>query len=198
MAIKEDLTGMEFGRLKVLGIEKGEWVCKCVCGKTVKYNRSSLVKSEKKKYTVNSCGCFKRSKSINKIDRFIGNRFGKWILLKYAFKENTHVFVEVMCDCGCVKNVSFHSLKSGTSKGCYKCCNKLDVEGNRYGRMVIIERSGADVHGSSLYKCRCDCGNYKVVYLSSLRTGATKSCGCYRKECLSSRNKGLLVESVLL
>ena len=35
--------------------------------------------------------------------------------------------------------------------------------------------------------CRCDCGKEKTVEESHLKTGHTKSCGCYRKELPSSR-----------
>lgn len=33
-----------------------------------------------------------------------------------------------------------------------------------------------------VYKCRCDCGNTKDVLAVHLRSGHTKSCGCFRSE----------------
>ena len=33
-----------------------------------------------------------------------------------------------------------------------------------------------------MWKCKCDCGNEKIVRGSDLTTRKTSSCGCYRKE----------------
>lgn len=33
-----------------------------------------------------------------------------------------------------------------------------------------------------MYRCRCDCGNEKIVRGSHLLDGTTKSCGCYGRE----------------
>jgi len=51
--------------------------------------------------------------------------------------------------------------------------------GNRYGRLVVLERKGSNIKsGLAMWKCLCDCGNEITVRGSSLRCGATKSCGC--------------------
>ncbi len=47
----------------------------------------------------------------------------------------------------------------------------------RYGRLRIWERIGEDC------VVQCDCGSpRKVVAWSSIKSGATKSCGCFRRE----------------
>jgi len=47
----------------------------------------------------------------------------------------------------------------------------------RYGRLVVWEKIGEDC------VVQCDCGSpKKVVAWSSLKSGATKSCGCLRRE----------------
>lgn len=62
----------------------------------------------------------------------------------------------------------------------------MDLTGQRFGRLTVVEM--ADMHitpkGRNVYmwKCRCDCGNRTIVSTSSLRSGNTKSCGCYHKE----------------
>ena len=61
-----------------------------------------------------------------------------------------------------------------------------DIANQRFGRLIakeIVEfkRSGA------LWKCLCDCGNEKLVYGHSLRSGRTTSCGCYHKEQLNKK-----------
>lgn len=57
----------------------------------------------------------------------------------------------------------------------------------RFGRLEIIgtaPRKG----GQPYVLCRCDCGREKEIALSSLRTGSTTSCGCYRDEVSRARS----------
>ena len=62
----------------------------------------------------------------------------------------------------------------------------LDITGHRYGRLRVIEYRGIK-HGS-MWLCECDCGNRVVVQRSNLRSGTTKSCGCFRSEYISQKN----------
>lgn len=62
----------------------------------------------------------------------------------------------------------------------------IDIAGERFGRLTVIEiahRRGLNSGGTVVYwKCRCDCGEMKIVKSQSLRTGVTKSCGCLARE----------------
>jgi len=58
----------------------------------------------------------------------------------------------------------------------------IDLTGNRYGRWMVLERTGNDKRGRARWLCRCDCGNEKIVAGASLRSGASRSCGCLQKE----------------
>jgi hypothetical protein len=58
--------------------------------------------------------------------------------------------------------------------------------GDEYGELTVIEFVGA-VKGSGVYKCKCTCGNTKEFFLSNLRMGRTKSCGCRRDESVSKK-----------
>ena len=40
-----------------------------------------------------------------------------------------------------------------------------------------------------MWKCRCDCGNEKIVYGGHLETGHTKSCGCIRPPRINLQDK---------
>lgn len=60
---------------------------------------------------------------------------------------------------------------------------KHDMSGERYGRLVVIERVGTK-NGNATWKCLCDCGNEKVIAGKCLRSGDTKSCGCLQLENL--------------
>lgn len=66
---------------------------------------------------------------------------------------------------------------------------KLDLVGQRFGRLVVIEEAGLDKHRSVLYRCKCDCGIEVTVSSNSLRRGNTTSCGCYHKERVAERLK---------
>ena len=56
--------------------------------------------------------------------------------------------------------------------------NLVDLTGQRFGRLVVIQRADNDKYGKARWLCLCDCGNQKVILGGSLRKGSTKSCGC--------------------
>ena len=62
-----------------------------------------------------------------------------------------------------------------------------DRTGERYGRLLVLEYSGKDHRGKHLWRCRCDCGNEKIVVGDNLSSGKSNSCGCLRKEFLSKK-----------
>jgi hypothetical protein len=58
----------------------------------------------------------------------------------------------------------------------------VDLTGNRYGKLVVLERSEDAITKSGkklvTWKCRCDCGKLCVVRSANLKSGNTQSCGC--------------------
>lgn len=52
-----------------------------------------------------------------------------------------------------------------------------DLSGRVFGRLTVIRRAA-----NRKFLCRCECGTETEVYAPSLKTGATTSCGCYRRE----------------
>jgi hypothetical protein len=65
--------------------------------------------------------------------------------------------------------------------------SKLKVEsGEKYSNLTIIKEVEPYVTSKGQkYRqvlCNCECGNKKIIQISSLRSGKTTSCGCYRKE----------------
>ena len=62
-----------------------------------------------------------------------------------------------------------------------------DLTGQRFGRLVVIERSGSNNQKRATWKCCCDCGRVTVVTSSNLLRGITKSCGCIHVENLINR-----------
>jgi hypothetical protein len=66
---------------------------------------------------------------------------------------------------------------------------RLDLVGQRFGRLVVLEFAGWDKHHNSLCKCRCDCGKEKVTLAFCLKNGDTQSCGCLQLETRKSNGK---------
>lgn len=54
----------------------------------------------------------------------------------------------------------------------------IDLTGQRFGKLVVIEYAGRNERRESLWRCMCDCGNESIVRGDVLRRGTTKSCGC--------------------
>lgn len=60
--------------------------------------------------------------------------------------------------------------------------------GERFGNLTVIEKLGCKNGHKTMVRCRCDCGNIKDVWIEHLKSGHTKSCGCYRKQYVSDKN----------
>ena len=67
--------------------------------------------------------------------------------------------------------------------------NYMDLTGQRYGSLVVLEYAGRNVTGRPLWKCQCDCGNIHYSSTLDLRSGSTTSCGCTKKERIGALNK---------
>lgn len=98
--------------------------------------------------------------------------------------------------CGCLKQ---EKLKE-RNDGCF-----IDMTGwimKDHGvpdsRLTVIERAeshiGPNGKHHTTWKCQCECGNIIIATGNSLRSGNTKSCGCYSKEKLKKRNDDYIQE----
>lgn len=59
---------------------------------------------------------------------------------------------------------------------------RIDLLGQRFGKLVVVEFAYMDSDEQARWKCLCDCGKTHVVRGNCLRRGTTKSCGCGRYE----------------
>lgn len=66
----------------------------------------------------------------------------------------------------------------------------IDISGQKFGRLIVIERSYIDNDNFIRWKCLCDCGNTYYARSYPLRTGSIKSCGCLEIENLKIINSG--------
>lgn len=58
---------------------------------------------------------------------------------------------------------------------------RIDITGQKYGRLTVLSYAYTK-NKVAFWKCKCDCGNEKIVRGSHLKNGSIKSCGCFRKE----------------
>ena len=58
----------------------------------------------------------------------------------------------------------------------------IDLLGQRFGRLTVIERMPNGIRKQAVWKCVCDCGKEVVVESGHLRSGHTNSCGCYGRQ----------------
>lgn len=58
---------------------------------------------------------------------------------------------------------------------------RKDITGQRFGKLVALSPLPFE-NRNTYWLCRCDCGQEAKVSAANLRRGATKSCGCLRRE----------------
>ena len=126
-----------------------------------------------------------------KID-LTGKRFGRLVVVKEIGRtrigKQSAVNWLCKCDCGNYCEVPAGRLTSGNTKSCGCLAIKAredrarDITGQRFGRLVATRRLGKSKNGHSLWECKCDCGNMATVSMDNLCSGATRSCGCLRRE----------------
>lgn len=87
------------------------------------------------------------------------------------------------CDCGGEIRLDTRYLQRETITDC-GCITKVkpgqrDLTGQRFGRLVCIEPTEErQFNGSTVWKCKCDCGNECLAVGKQLTAGYKKSCGC--------------------
>ena len=193
----KDLRGQKFGRLTVLYRVKNigkqtAWLCECECG-----NKTTVTVANLKSNHIKSCGCLNKEKTIernrNNNAKLTGMRFGRLLALKPTEeRKGTSVVWECLCDCGNIHKVPANSLTRGytTSCGCHKReimaetwkkigeNNGSNLIGQRFGKLVVKDKTEERKRGRIVWECKCDCGNTCLVSTSYLTSGDTKSCGC--------------------
>jgi len=65
---------------------------------------------------------------------------------------------------------------------------RQNTVGQRFGKLTVV---GEVKVGRRIKRvCECECGGTITTYLCSLKSGATSSCGCYRREVAAKLNTG--------
>ena len=97
------------------------------------------------------------------------------------------------CNCGNELDIIADNLKKRPNMTCNECANKrraennrINVVGNKYGRLTILETI-PNTHPTKV-KCRCDCGNEHIGDQADIVSGHTQSCGCLHRDRTSESN----------
>lgn len=146
-----------------------------------------------------------------KID-VIGKKYGKLTVIeedktkftRYPSGAPKHYY-KCLCDCGNITTVSKSGLLGGHTKscGCAKIgCQTEDLTGRKFNRLTVLSldeeknnrnrerfKKGEIKSYGTNWICKCDCGNIRSVTSYQLKSGHTKSCGCYQSEITSQRNR---------
>ena len=194
--VAEGMIGKTFGLLTTierLGKIKGraaQWLCKCVCGKTLEVQQNNLRSGNTK-----SCGCTAQRRA----DVLpAGESFGDLIVRAEAGKD-VRGQMQWACDCVCGRVIITSALKilDGHTRSCG--CRKYKTElwsdtliGQRFGFLTVTERALSKYKkpskgGAAAWLCRCDCGGHITTVTTSLRAGRTRSCGCLLQEAATRR-----------
>lgn len=70
----------------------------------------------------------------------------------------------------------------------------IDLTGQKINKWLVLERDKTK-KGTAYWICQCECGTIKSVCGSSLRNGASKSCGCERIK-KSRENNGKFINEI--
>jgi hypothetical protein len=126
-------------------------------------------------------------------------RFGRLVVLKKsASNASNSSGTRWLCQCACGKTtvVSSKHLRTGQTRSCGCLAsellskrNSLVLDGQRFGRWIVVERVFNHPSPVSRWLCRCDCGKTKIVLGSSLKQGRSQSCGCFAVETTTKRNR---------
>lgn len=122
-----------------------------------------------------------------------GKIFGKLTVLSKnnEFGDSNHSYWDCQCECGKITTVRRDALIEGKTKSCG--CNSYhmagiknmdDLTGKKFGKLTVINRDfeRTDASKQAFWWCVCDCGEKISVGRGSLKSGATRSCGCLKSK----------------
>lgn len=132
---------------------------------------------------------------MGKLKDLVGQRFGALTVIErdvdYVSPNGSAKAVwKCKCDCGNEVSVWGAYLNGGQTKSCgclrrrKRIENVVDIEGKRYGRLVVEKFLRTEPELGAIWECKCDCGNTIEISGKRLRRGQTKSCGCLKQEKL--------------
>lgn len=183
--------------------ERTKWICRCDCGNIKVVRTGDLLSGN-----TQTCGCSKaeaakkaaeknRGRPSPRVVDLTGKRFGRLVVLKRSEHRapGNRLMWECRCDCGNIVIKRGDALKGGQTSSCgclaheahlksganlqrHRVSKIIDLTGQRFGRLTVIERGPNSPSGSARWRCKCDYGNETLTATAKLRNGTTQSCGC--------------------
>lgn len=112
------------------------------------------------------------------------------------YRKSGYVVWRCRCECGGEIFLDTRCLQRGTVKDCG--CQTVvrpgqkDISGLRFGKLTALSPTEERGYGgSTIWLCKCDCGNEVKAELKQLTSGCMKSCGCLshppRKDFIGKR-----------
>ena len=133
----------------------------------------------------------------NEINSPIGLVFGLLTIVSFShFNKNGEKSYLCKCNCGGSKITKYKDLKRSHTKSCGCIVKTLDhnyirlnLDGQRFGRLVAVRREKHSNYTATFYLCKCDCGCEKLIRAAALRAGRVLSCGCLLKDFIVKTKK---------
>lgn len=123
-----------------------------------------------------------------------GKKFGR-LVAKFRVGSGPRAAWNCLCACGNETTVEASNLRSEntTSCGCARRSDAPDhdLSGHRFGGLVPVSpvrKTDGSNRSIWFWLCKCDCGVTKEVRASTLRSGASRSCGCRIVDATRERN----------
>jgi hypothetical protein len=116
-----------------------------------------------------------------------GERFGEWEVIAFSHIDKSYKKLFVCrCSCGAETLVRYDKLKSGKSRQCKACSDKKNIrprvcstqglEGQKFGKLTVMEEVRKEGSNGIFYRCVCDCGSEVILRPNKLTKGWTTQC----------------------
>jgi hypothetical protein len=119
---------------------------------------------------------------VRKNKDYVGQKFGKWTILKRDLTKKRPYKVIARCECGAENSIYIENLKRGLSTQC-TICQSLSNSSNKSNDLINkkfehIKVLSLEKHeGKVKAKVKCDCGNIAWLSPFSIRNQTYISCG---------------------
>lgn len=128
----------------------------------------------------------KRNKHQNKYLQNSWNKYGeknfRFEIIENIYDANQLLIREKWW----IHNTNCYNIKIGFNISKDPCSpgsgRFIDLTGQKFNRLTPLEYVGKTKNGKSKWLCLCDCNKETIVITTHLRSGHTKSCGCFQKE----------------
>lgn len=121
-------------------------------------------------------------------------RFGKLVAIRPTDERRYRSVVwECKCDCGNTALVPTISLRNGNTTSCGCAYRRIDLTGQRFGKLIAVCPTSERQRGSIVWECRCDCGNTSFASVNQLQDGHVQSCGCAYRIDITGQRFGKLI-----